>query len=298
MTTAMQIAYQVWGDLGKIEAFEEFVATGGSTTTVVNGKIADRAERAEDNYSIDYTAIVVRDSGGSSAAPEGEMQRISSYVGSTYTHTVDTAFSAAVASGDFVAIANSDIPLREMYRGINNALIKIGDIALPDTSLTSAANQTEYTLPIELNTPDDLLGVEYQGTTSDANDNQWIPIYNYRVVPASSTTATLIIPQLPSGRTIRLFYMGVHPTVTAATTTIYGIHKSVLIPAVTKAVLRWYNGTSEGGSNYWMQKENEAAQDLEEALRRNPIWMPNRTPKYSKLYMPKPVDRPPSPISG
>jgi len=92
--TAANIAYRVWQDLGKIDAFEEFVATGGSTTTVVNGKVADRQDRPEDNYSTDFTAIIVRDAGGANAAPEGEMQRISSYVSSTSTHSVARAPSS------------------------------------------------------------------------------------------------------------------------------------------------------------------------------------------------------------
>lgn len=282
MTTAANIAYDVWQDLGKIEAFEEFIATGGSTTTVVNGKIADRADRPEDNYSIDYTAVVVRDSAGASAAPEGEMQRINAFNSSTYTHTVDTAFTSAVASGDYIAIANSDIPLREMYRAINNALRKMGEIPLPDTSLTSAANQTEYTLPVALKR-EDLLRVEYQGNTDDSDDNQWEHVQNWDIIPsAPGATATLIIPQIASGRTIRLVYRGVHPTITTFSSTISEyLHPALLIPAVTKMALRWYNGTTGGGENYWLERENEAAQEYEDMLRKHPIWSPKLSPKYS-----------------
>lgn len=286
MPTAADVAYKVWGNLGKIEAFEEFIATGGSTTTVINGKIADRQDRPEDNYSIDYTAIVVRDAGGANAAPEGEMQRINAFTSGSYTHTVDTAFSAAVASGDKVAIVNSDIPLHEMYRAINNALAKIGEIPLVDSSLTSAAQQTEYALPVALK-KEDLLRVEYQGETNDANDNRWIHIQKYDVIPAApGSTGLLILPQLPSSRTIRITYIGVHPTITAATSTISEyIHPSILYAAVKKEVLAWFNGTTSGGENYWLQKENEAAQELEMNLSKHPIWMPKHTPKYSTFVM-------------
>jgi len=281
MTTAADIAYRVWGDLGKIDSLEEFAATGGSTTTVVNGNIANRQDRPDDNYSIDATAIIVRDAGGLSAAPEGQMQRINAYNSATYTHTVDTAFTAAPASGDVVAIANADIPLREMYREINNALVKIGEIPLVDSTLTSASNQTEYALPVALKR-EDLVRVEYQGYTGDANDNQWVPISNWDVIPAApGSTGLLILPQIVSGRTIRIVYMGVHPTITTYSSVISEyIHPSVIIPAVTKECLRWYNATTGGKSNYWLQKENEASQDLEIALRKHPIWTPNYTPRY------------------
>ncbi len=281
MTTAANIAYRVWQDLGKIDAFEEFVATDGSTTTIVNGKIADRQDRPEDNYSIDFTAMVIRDAGGASAAPEGEMQRISGYVSSTYTHTVDTAFTVAPASGDYIAIANADIPLREMYRAINNALVKIGEIPLTDSSLTTASSKTEYTLPVALKRTN-LLRVEYAANTGDADDNDWTHISDFDIVPAApGSTGLLILPQIVSGRTIRLTYKGVHPVISTYSSTISEyLHPAVLIPAVTKEILRWWNAASAGGNQYWLQKENEAAQELEMALRKFPIWTPKQTPKY------------------
>ena len=280
--TAATTAYRVWQDLGKIDALEEFIATGGSTTTVVNGKVADRQDRPEDNYSIDYTAIIVRDTAG--AAPQGEMRRISSYTSGTYTHTVDTAFSAAVASGDLVAIANADIPMYEMYRALNNALVKMGDIPQVDTSITSNAAQTEYTLPVALKR-ENLLRIEYNGWTGDANDNDWVHIPRWDILPsAPGTTTTIIIPQIPSGRTIRIVYRAVHPTLSASTDVVSEyIHPAVLIPAVTKEVLRWYNGSTGGGENYWLQRENEAAFELEKALKEHPIWEPKRSPKYTNF---------------
>lgn len=280
--TAQKVAYNVWSDLGKIDAFDEFIATGGSTSTVINGKIADRLDRPEDNYSIDYTAIVIRDAAG--AAPEGEMQRISSFNSSTYAHTVDTNFTVAVASGDAIAIANADIPLREMYRAINNALVKMGEIPLVDTSLTTAANQTEYTLPVAMKR-EDLLRVEYQGFTGDTNDNRWEHIQNFDVIPSAPGVAgTLIIPQMVEGRTLKLTYMGTHPVITTFSSEISEyLHPSVVIAAVKKSVLGWYNASIGGGDSYWLQKENEAAQDFEQELRRHPLWMPKKTPKYYEV---------------
>lgn len=278
---ASDIAYQVWGKLGKIETFEEFIATGGSTTTVINGKVAERQDRPEDNYSIDGTVVVVRDAGGASAAPEGEMQRISSYNSSTYTHEVDTAFTAAPASGDYIAIANSDIPLREMYRAINNALREMGEIPLTNSSLTSASNQTEYTLPVALKR-EDLLRIEYQTLTNDTDNNEWQHIQKYDIIPsAPGSTSILVLPQLPADRTIRITYMGVHPAITTYSSVISEyIHPAVVYPAVIKQILSWQNALTGGGENYWLQRENEASQELEDQLRKHPIWTPKQTPRY------------------
>lgn len=283
--TAAKVAYKVWHDLGKIDTFEEFIATGGSTTTVVNGKISDRQDRPEDNYSIDYTAIVVRDAGGASAAPEGEMQRINAFNSSSYTHTLDTALTTAVASGDFIAIANADIPLREMYRIINRALVNMGEIPLIDTSLTTATQQTEYDLPVALKR-EDLLRVEVQGYIGDSNNNMWVHVPSFDVIPsAPGTIGTLVIPQYVSNRTIRLTYRGVHPVLSGPTSTISEyIHPSVITAACVKQALRWMNANTGGGDNYWLQRENEAAQDFEDALKRHPIWEPRHTPKYYSAH--------------
>ena len=297
MTTAFDVAYKVWGKLGKIEAFEEFVATGGSTSTVVDGKIADRQDRPEDNYSIDYTALVVRDAGGVSAAPEGEMQRISSF--STHTHTVDTVFTAAPAAGDYIAIANADIPLREMYRAINEALYEIGEIPLTNSSLTTVAAQTEYTLPVALKR-EDLLRVEYQGRTGDSDDNQWLMVRDFDVIPSTAgATSLLVLPQLVAGRTIRLTYVGVHPAITTYSSVISEyIHPALIIAAVTKRCLAWLNATTEGGSEYWVKHENEASADLEQQLVKHPVWLPKKTAQYSTFAASARTvkDRPPTPF--
>lgn len=57
-----------------------------------------------------YCAFVLRDAGGASAAPQGELQAITTYDSATGTFTT-AAFTAAVAAGDEVIILNPRLAL-------------------------------------------------------------------------------------------------------------------------------------------------------------------------------------------
>ena len=145
-------------------------ATGGSTTTIVDTK---RVGTANDDDFRNGVAFVVRDAGGASAAPEGEFNRISAYVDSTGTFTVDTAYTAAPASGDTYAWANQQYPIYEMIQAMNDGLRLLGDVPLVDTTtLDTAAAQTEYAAAVawKRRRP---YRIDIQGRTGDADDNQW-----------------------------------------------------------------------------------------------------------------------------
>jgi len=272
--TLSNLIRDVYGDIGKTETF---LATGGSTTTVVNSIIGNRETQPDDNYSIDFTIIVSRDAGGAGAAPEGEYGRVNAYNSTNWTYTLDTALTVAPASGDEIVLVDSEINLREMVRLANRALKEIGDIAAVDTSLTSAANKTEYALPVALKRAD-ILDIEYQGSTNDADDNDWIKITDYDIKPAvPGSTGLLIIPQITSGRTIKITYMGEHPLLTAHNSPVSEtIHPKMAIAALTKMCMRWYVASTEGDNTFWLQRYNEALQDYELMTQRYPVWKPAR----------------------
>ena len=202
------------------------------------------------------------------------------FVGSTGTFTVDT-FTAVVASGDTVAICSKKIPLREMYRIANRALTELGDVPSVDTSITSDNNKTEYAIPVALKR-DDLISVEYQTVTTDANDNQYVPIYDYDIRPAGpGSTGLLILPQLVASRTIKLVYRGVHPTLTAGTAPISEyIHPSLATAAAVYHALQWLNRNAEGEDSYMLQSENKALADLETNKARHPVSFSQRRGKW------------------
>lgn len=219
------------------------LATGGSTTTAIDTKLADELEDGnEDDIYKGGTLIVIEDSAGAAAAPEGELSRITGYVASTQTVTISPALTAAIASGDRILIAPPDFPLYDTIEQVNDALKGCGDIPLPDTSITTAANQTEYTLPLALKGRQ-LLNVEVQGITTDANDNRWTPVPNWRVTDAAGgTTGLLILPQLASGYTVKVWYLGKHPRVDAFDDYINEyLHPEMVHAAVMARVLQWRN---------------------------------------------------------
>ena len=192
------------------------LATGGSTTTLLDTKLADElADSNEDDIFNGGTVLVLEDAGGASAAPEGEFSRVTDYVASTTTLTFSPAMTTAPAAGDRVIIVPPDFPLYDMIEVVNDALKYLTRIPRYDESLTTTNNQTEYTLPLALKGAR-ILDVEVQGITTDANDNRWQPVPNWREgFAAAGSTGTFILSQYASGYIVRITYLGEHPRVDA-----------------------------------------------------------------------------------
>lgn len=219
------------------------LATGGSTTTAIDTKLADElAEGNEDDIYNGGTLIVIEDAGGAAAAPEGEFSRITDYVASTTTITVSPALTTAIASGDRILIAPPEFPLYDMTEIVNDALKDLGELPFFDTSITTADDQTEYTLPLAVKGAR-ILSVEMQSDTTDANDNQWVPLPWWREgFAAAGSTGTLIIPQYASGYTVRISYKKHHPRVDLFDDYINEyFHPKLVEAAVFLHALKWRN---------------------------------------------------------
>lgn len=219
------------------------LATGGSTTTAIDTKLADElAEGNEDDIYNGGTLIVIEDAGGAAAAPEGEFSRITDYVASTTTITVSPALTTAPASGDRILIAPPEFPLYDMTEIVNDALKDLGELPFFDTSITTADDQTEYTLPLAVKGAR-ILSVEMQSDTTDANDNQWVPLPWWREgFAAAGSTGTLIIPQYASGYTVRISYKKHHPRVDLFDDYINEyFHPKLVEAAVFLHALKWRN---------------------------------------------------------
>lgn len=243
-------------DLGL--ANEPFLATGGSTTTIENSRYADDEEPPTEDFAIRWTAFVEHDAGHAGAAPQGEYQRISAYDESNYRFTTD-AFTAAVGSGDRVVIVSDAIPLQQMIVMANEIMGDYGRLQLVDKSMTTAANQTEYTLPIGV-TKENLYDVQIQGLTTDANDNEWHSI-PYKVQPAAAGTAhTLIIGQYASGYDLMLWYRDYHAKLTVYSSTISPtLQYAQIRSAFRYKITDWYNQKNEGGDEFWLSAERKSA---------------------------------------
>ena len=254
-------------------------ASGGSTTTIVE---SGRVDSAGDEVYTGGSAFILRDSAGLSAAPEGQFARITSYASGSGTFTLTDTLTAVVASGDRYGVVSLNYPIDDLIEFVNDALQQF-DIPLINTSITSAEAQTEYDLPVALKERD-LLRVRYQGRTDDSNDNKWHDIYDWKIVPASpGSVGILIIPQISSGRTVQLWYMGKHPTLNAYDDEI----AEVINPRVARAAVkeRIRNKEAEitlSASPQQRRSYDKAKAELEEAITKYPIFAP---PQIGRLFI-------------
>ena len=253
-------------------AYHMLKATGGSTTTVIDTNLD--TQYIDSDSAVNGTVLVTYDAGGASAAPENEYARVSSFAESTLTLTVDT-LTSAVASGDRVMFISSQYPLIELERMANQTLQDMGRITLIDTSLTSADNQTEYTIPAACR-GEQIVAVHIQTNLNDANDNRRIPITGFQQVQdGPSGTPLLIMPQLPAGYTIYLTYNGIHPTLTAYSSAISDtIEPKRIVWKFAENLWRWKQPTSQAE----IQRMNEAISKAEEMERMYPVYRTKKRP--------------------
>lgn len=243
-STQLQLTH-VLQELYRSLGAKMLVATGGSTTTTIDTKLAEElADGNEDDIYNGGTLIVVQDTGG--LAPEGEIARISDYEASTTTITHET-MTAAIASGDRVMVAPIDYPLADMIEVVNDALRDLPEVPQYDTSITTAANQTEYDLPLSVK-GGRILRVEIQGLLNDSNDNQWRPVPDWEENFAQAgVTGKFTIPQYPIGYTVRITYRKWHPRVKLYDDYINEfLHPRLVNAAVLAYALQWRNNSNAG----------------------------------------------------
>jgi hypothetical protein len=260
----------LYGELGQQNVH---VATGaGTTTTIIDANYTDDGDRIG-------SIIITRDAGGAGAAPEGQYQRVSEYAVNTGTFTTD-AFTAATAAGDEFIYVNNKFPLNTMVRAaINAALRDLGYIDYVDTSsFTTVANQTEYALPVALKHAQPKK-VEIQSETDDANDNRWVNVPDWEVVPAApGSTGLLIIPQYAADYDLKVWYETVHPTLNVYSDTISETVPPALLTAMAKVkALQWKTARSRGSG--YVEQLNAAKQELLNARVLHKVF---RLPKYAK----------------
>lgn len=275
--SAFQLTHLLQAVFGRLNAARRSIATGGSTTTVVDTALVDiLADSNEDDYLNQWTVIITRDAGGSGAAPEGEFKIVSDY-DDAGTITVPTVFSAAAASGDEYMYVSREFALYNTIAKANEGLRSLGWVPAVDTSITTAANQTEYTLPLTVK-GNDLLNVELQGITTDANDNRWVAVPEWRVVPsAGGSTGTLILPQYAAGYTVRLTYIGLHPKVYAYDDYINEyIHPELATAAALAYVIEAYNAQTQGKDEFWLRQGDRAWNQLDIVKAQHPVVLPQR----------------------
>jgi hypothetical protein len=209
--TLFDLTYRTARELGIVK---ESVATGGSATTIV-----DTVMRTEsDDYWTQGTAWILHDSAGADASPQGKSRVVSDFTASNDTITLQSTVTDAVASGDYYGVATKAVPNYVLVQKVNTALQEIGPIPVWDeTTITIAADQTEYSLPIAASR--DLRQVFLEYDKNDSNDQRWCEIFNWRVQPVATGTASLLVlpVQYATGYHLGLLYVDYHPMLYADT---------------------------------------------------------------------------------
>jgi hypothetical protein len=276
--TLSKVMTRTWRDIGHLT---DIIATGGSTTTVV-----DSATRFTANDSLKYgTVIVTKDSAGAGAAPEGEFSQISAFVASTFTFTMG-ALSSGVAAGDGIGLAKPTIPVQQMKKAVNDGLANLGTISLVDTSLTTVAGQTEYALPVGLKIKkliDVLVPFNLYTNTTDNNYFQSIKglIRDFPTAPAA-TGLLVFESEYISGLTIKIIYEGIHPELTTFSSVISEtIQEELAVAAAREKALNWLIAKRGAGATPDLRDEyNKAAQNLQAQKFEKPVFRQKTKAKF------------------
>ncbi len=274
-------------DNGFIKRNDEFLATGGTTGTIINTNIATRPNPYDADYGIGYTAFVVRDAAGASAAPENEFSTVTAYVGDTTNQfTISPVLTTAVASGDKIALATDVIPVQTLMEQANRMLKDLGRIELIDTSLTTTTGlgDHDYTLPT---------AAKYSVRRVEVHD--WIgdsyqTVYSRDITPsAPNATGLITLPPQVSGLQIKLWYEGVHPTLTAYNSVISEtIDENLAVWGLSAYALHWYNSTLGGRNDYWRGQEANAWNMFKSMLIERPVVKSQKSPKWFSLRRTRP----------
>ena len=195
-------------DLARLlQTTQEGLATGGSTTTIL-----DSVERLEaDDYWNGGTVWITYDAAGAGAAPQNEYGYVSDFAQSGGTVTIRTALTAAVASSDRYAIATPRYPLQLLIQKIGEVLWLIEKTDI--TTITTASNQLEYTLPT------DLMNLKQVWLQTDTDVNDWDQVHDwYKQKSATGTADKLVFRRQPAASyAVKLVYEPYHSVLRVAT---------------------------------------------------------------------------------
>lgn len=174
-------------------------ATGGSTTT-----LADANHPTQSGYFTGGTLFFL------DGAAAGTFTRIDGFDGSVFTFATQTAPGTA---SHYVAAPKS-LSLDDMIGAVNEALATLGKTLADDATLTTVANQEEYTLPTGVS---DIRQVEI--ATSLTTPYNYRPNHFWNEIAGKLRFRTRHIP-VTAGYKMRITYRAPHAAVYLATAAI------------------------------------------------------------------------------
>ncbi len=258
-------------------SFSELGQLVSGVTTAGDGiSLTDSLLKGKDDAWNQGTAFITYDVGGSGAAPEGEFARITDYVRTSGKVTAD--FSEDVATGDHYALASRRWSTDDMIAIVNRGLRRLGNIPKLDETLTTAANQTEYTLPAGLKGS---LRKVWRLTSTTTDNEKPVKMSDWYV----QNGILIFRRQPPSGQVLRLTGMGTHARLSLFGDTLdIAIALERAIAETTYHAYRFLIKRTEGEDRGLFQDANDAADYRDEARTEYPIVAP--LPEYKPTWMP------------
>jgi len=165
----------------------------------------------------------------------GKSRKITDWALSGTTFTVPTMTSAP-GSGAAYSVITADWPQDKLWDFINEALQDMGDVPVQDSTLTTVADQEQYTLPSGVY---DVRLVEVATSKTAPYDYQ--PYHGvWKEIPSGKLEFATGREPVDTGYLIRLTYMGVHAAFTADTSAVSTyIHINRLKWAAAVHAWRW-----------------------------------------------------------
>lgn len=253
-----------------IDAFDIRVATGGSSTTILEDTTLE--DKYGDDDLKEGSVVVLRTA--SSIPPIGEFSRISAYSEEDMQATI-VALTAPILSGSTCMIISSDYPLRVLIELANDALRDCGEINYIDTNTVTVEGALEYTLTSSWK---HLVQVHYQDFLSDIDANNWIPVRWKRIIPSSANVDATIefYDAFPAGHSLQFVYNGIHPTVSVYNSPIdESISPSLISLMLADKIMQWFGVTDEN-RNY----ANKIIDELRTARLNYPVARLKRKDKF------------------
>lgn len=262
--TLFDLAYRLARELGIVF---EGTATAGTTTTITDSIYL--RDRFEDDYFNAGTVWLIYDAGGLGASPQGEMSRVTDFAKTTGVVTM-TAMSIPVADGDRYAIANAAFTKDQLIQAINQVLAEIPIPVIDDSTITTADNATEYTLPTEMLDQGIEVWINVHDTT---DDNYWRRTHDWYIQESQTGTGKELIfrTQPPSPYHLRIKYWIPHTPLYAAHEKLretVDINRVVLTAAYR--LLLWKKAQKAQEDPYLDQRIAELGVRSQEARWKNP----------------------------
>lgn len=271
--TQAELMYMVAREIGGGVLREGTCSSNGTTTTLI-----DTVDRVESfGYWINGTVWV--GSGFTSVA------KITGFNDQTSTLTFTPAVAAGnVESGDAYAVCKKRFPYYLLKQVVNQAVEHLGEVPLTNTSLTTAALQTEYQLP-DSHITRELLSVHIQRNTDDSDDNRWEEVLGWYIKKGVSGTADYLVfrTQPVDGRSLMLTYTARHPSLDSADALNENVHPNRIIYRAALEAMKWYRDKTR--LDDYKDKIRELERKADGAIMDWPINVPARTPKHLMRYL-------------